>query len=713
MDNDAIQYLGADDTREESFSIYVQDDNGAWRSEVVHVTVNGANDAPTIITPATADPDSDPATVTKTDLLTEDATLSSDSGQIVFTSADDMHGGTITVGGEVFTVVYDETTGEFTLQAEDGTHTVHGEYGNLSVDSTLTYENGEFTLTYIYEQTKAYEHDSDVNNDRRPDNDHDQIQESADSFDVLIQDSKEAANSVEGAKVTINVDIKDAGPTILTDYDANGVLDSDPGQTEAAVASVDGDKYMAETTISVDFGADGPHQIQFPGYAVGTAATYVFWDGDTQTWELGFGFRDIFNYSKTDNGDGTVTHTIVMGDVTMTSSNNQDWTVTYEVADGRTDVTLNFVDKDNDSVSHTITAEKPQPEESTSSQPEDPTTPPIDPTDTVIAPPASETGQVNDTVYLTHYGSDDVNLSFNYDGDSATNDVVEYKEGLIVNTKDGNDDVWLGQHDDTIYLGESHAENFDGDVGSVDSAVDTFMSGSDQSKTYGTEDAPLNVSDLSGPGVDIAHGGGGDDKIYGEGGTDVIYGGSGNDYIDGGSHNDGIRGGSGNDTIYGGSGDDVLYGGDGADDIFGGSGNDLIFASSDDTIDGGSGKDIISLVDLNSGTALDVDDVVSIDGGVDMDVLLTGMNDIDTVRDILESGKVSNMEVIMLGDNQDAAKDVIENLSIDANGQISDATSTWENTGSLTLSGDRGSYNQFTNDEGVTILVHNLANNNA
>ena len=74
-----------------------------------------------------------------------------------------------------------------------------------------------------------------------------------------------------------------------------------------------------------------------------------------------------------------------------------------------------------------------------------------------------------------------------------------------------------------------------------------------------------------------------------------------------------ISGGAGNDTLHGRDGDDVLYGGAGNDDLFGGSGNDSMTAldgndnvkqassslHDNDTIDGGTGIDVLDYADLD------------------------------------------------------------------------------------------------------------------
>lgn len=103
------------------------------------------------------------------------------------------------------------------------------------------------------------------------------------------------------------------------------------------------------------------------------------------------------------------------------------------------------------------------------------------------------------------------------------------------------------------------------------------------------------------------------DEIYGFARSDLILGDAGSDFLRGDSRedlgaiivpssfpegNDTIDGGSGRDIIYGDRGNDLLYGGDDFDEIYGGSGNDTIYGGDDfkiwgDTIYGGRGRDVI------------------------------------------------------------------------------------------------------------------------
>ncbi|UAL11989.1 hypothetical protein [Caulobacter segnis] len=141
-----------------------------------------------------------------------------------------------------------------------------------------------------------------------------------------------------------------------------------------------------------------------------------------------------------------------------------------------------------------------------------------------------------------------------------------------------------------------------------------------------------------------------DRVVFGAGISDGLVGLSvdladGDDYASGGVGNDNLAGGNGDDTLYGGAGHDSLSGGAGADKLYGGDGNDTLVASSNDTIDGGAGFDLLFFatdvtgpamnLDLravwgggvgtyNGGTIVNVENVHDINGTNSNDVLLIG-----------------------------------------------------------------------------------------
>ncbi|WP_454714941.1 hypothetical protein [Caulobacter segnis] len=119
--------------------------------------------------------------------------------------------------------------------------------------------------------------------------------------------------------------------------------------------------------------------------------------------------------------------------------------------------------------------------------------------------------------------------------------------------------------------------------------------------------------------------------------------GGGDDYARGGAAGDNLSGDAGNDTLYGGDGGDYLSGGDGVDQLYGGNGDDSFSVSSNDTIDGGAGRDVLRFfsgqtawnIDLrglwsggvgtvNGGTITNVEDTYDVYGTNDADTIIIG-----------------------------------------------------------------------------------------
>ncbi|OYU16791.1 MAG: hypothetical protein CFE34_19140, partial [Rhodobacteraceae bacterium PARR1] len=84
---------------------------------------------------------------------------------------------------------------------------------------------------------------------------------------------------------------------------------------------------------------------------------------------------------------------------------------------------------------------------------------------------------------------------------------------------------------------------------------------------------------------------------------------------------DSLDGGDGADTLSGGAGNDTLIGGLGADSLSGGTGNDSLVAAQGDSLDAGSGNDIIQLVDLAEAGA----GSITVEGGDGFDTLQQGL----------------------------------------------------------------------------------------
>ena len=118
-------------------------------------------------------------------------------------------------------------------------------------------------------------------------------------------------------------------------------------------------------------------------------------------------------------------------------------------------------------------------------------------------------------------------------------------------------------------------------------------------------------------GTDNLLGKGGNDDLFGLGGSDSLLGGPGKDNVLGGnevrplegdknllggSGNDRVLGGKGSDNLVGNSGNDLVVGDSGSDNVTGEGGSDLLVdgpfdgpfhETSEDTVAGGDGNDVI------------------------------------------------------------------------------------------------------------------------
>ncbi len=165
------------------------------------------------------------------------------------------------------------------------------------------------------------------------------------------------------------------------------------------------------------------------------------------------------------------------------------------------------------------------------------------------------------------------------------------------------------------------------------------------------------------------------DILTGSDARDALYGDAGDDTLQGQGGNDVLHGEDGDDMLFGGLGDDVLYGGFGSDLLDGGEGSDIFFAGKGDDVFGGAGDDIIFLDDLGT---IDLGDVFELDGGAGMDVLLAGVNTRDQLENIFSQtgSSLSSMEVIMLGNDADAARELQQSILTDADGNLNEESLT-------------------------------------
>ncbi len=750
--NPDVQALTEGESLDVTYTIYVKDPNGAWQAETVTVTVNGTNDEVSLVLTDTNHTTYDAAVegVIASGAEPEGASAS-EAGSFVVDGDDIVQ---ISIGGEDLF----NDKGEFIGDTLDP---IQGEYGEIT---NITYDESTGEVNYIYTQTKPFDHDNAKDADGNPIDDkemgkdaHDYNDDTSagDKFEIVVTDKDgETANGF--ITTTIVDDVVDLATT-----DTHASVESDV--TIYTDYDLEFDIYDAKGDLVDNIVADHPWGSVPPG---GSFALVGFNPVESSKQVV-----DVIEYQSTNSDDGigvsgtmsvtgadstgsmsvsllylpkvgtddfidiegkpigissSTTGTVTTYTAEMYGENY--FTMTFDSATGNwdfiqekpfdTSITLKFTTTDADGDTDTQYVNIKGTEEGFTQPSTDPV-PEVDPTPDPIPdsgqdpepkpepvpdsePPVKpedidiETGNFNDDLSFMD-GYDDMYISMGGGVENPYGPTMEYNgEGMTIDTKAGNDDVYMGSGDDTVYLGESHTEGYDNNTlaaqkqDDAQEIMENFMATDASARTVdGAEDSALNISNTSDSYLDIGHGAGGDDTMYGEGGTDILFGGSGNDTLYGGFGNDGLLGGSGDDIIYGDEGDDILDGGLGADKLIGGSGDDLIkFDFQDVFVDGGEN---------------------SADGdNTDMDVLLTGSDNIDRVKDMLEDGDISNVEVLIAGDVDGKNIDeVLQNSGAqDENGnwKVEDAGSGWtENT----TSAPEG-YREFSSSDGqdeITILI--------
>ena len=256
-----------------------------------------------------------------------------------------------------------------------------------------------------------------------------------------------------------------------------------------------------------------------------------------------------------------------------------------------------------------------------------------------------------------------------------------------------------GQASGTISV-DINTDNWDGQGGHL-------LFAQENSSTHAYEAAGGAGSDIliGGSHDDILYGGGGDDILYGGAGHNDLYGGEGNDTLYAGNAGDHLYGDAGNDHLYGGAGNDFLDGGantfatdGGGNHLYGGAGNDVLVFHQGDTIDGGSGTDML-LVKGGSVDALFDSDGKLNSNISNTEILISGKEN-GTVESLTDVGKLSDI-----------------GMTVGSDGKVTTANTsnaTWAD------SGTHGDYNVMTctithtdsSSEEVTVAVLKTTLNN-
>ena len=236
---------------------------------------------------------------------------------------------------------------------------------------------------------------------------------------------------------------------------------------------------------------------------------------------------------------------------------------------------------------------------------------------------------------LDGFGNDRANLLM---GNSGSN-VLD--GGLGVDTMAGGlgDDFYLATRGDTV--SEAAGQGIDTVIVSANWTLDAYL-----------EDLVL-----SGFGNYFATGNGAANQIVGNTGKNLIIGAGGADQLFGSYGADTLLGDNGNDILEGEAGNDLLVGHAGIDVLAGGGGNDVLAwdaadAAADDAVNGGAGKDTLSLTTGNLNLTALGQDVIH---GIEVVELSTaGANTLKLARqDLLDLSNTSNrLEVAGTSDDK-------------------------------------------------------------
>ncbi len=233
------------------------------------------------------------------------------------------------------------------------------------------------------------------------------------------------------------------------------------------------------------------------------------------------------------------------------------------------------------------------------------------------------------------YGYED-NILFEQLSESGTNSISLRDEDLLGAIGSSNNDVLQSERNVGVLLrGGEGADTLIGGTGmdwiSGDSGIDQLYGGDNTDFIY------FDSDDLNSASGGIVDGGAGIDYALlvseqainieaSAHNIEIIYANIGNDTLSGVSSSSvSFFGEEGDDVLTGSSGNDLLDGGVGSDVLDGGAGDDYLYAdSSDSSINGGEGIDIVHFVDDQSvNLDLSLAEVEVVLGGSGNDVLFT------------------------------------------------------------------------------------------
>jgi large repetitive protein len=623
--NTAVQYLGAGDTRDETFTVTSVDGT----SKAVTFTIHGVNDAAVIGEPTVDDVTEDLNVVGGN--LTAVGTISigdDDAGEATFNT-------TVTPDAGVL--------GSLTLAA-DGSYTYSVANTAVQYLGAGDTKDETFTVTSVDGTSKAVTFTIHGVND------------AAVIGDPTVDDVTEDLNVVGGnltAVGTISIGDDDAGEATF-----NTTVTPALGNLGSLTLAADG-----SYTYAV-----GNSLTQSLGQGATKVDTFTVTSTDGTTKEVSFTIHGVNDAPVfTTGGTGTVAEnspiSTVVYDANVTDVDGAPATFTLTGTDaGKFDI-----DGSTGEVTFKVSPDYEAPTDNGGNNVYDITVNAFDGTDTTAQAVAITVTNVNETPTITSNGGgatatvsvlentpavttvvaidSDAGTTFTYSlvgGDDQAKFTINASGQLSfltppdfeapTDTAPTNSyQVTVRVSDGTLFDDQAITVNVTNVNEADPNDFDGFSGGSTGAGTSGADTlrgTSGNDSISAGNGTDLVYGLAGNDTIAGGGAADMIYGGSGNDSILAGPDTDWIYGGSGNDTIQGDNGTDFIAGGYGADLL---SGNQIVtdtfvyFSLDDSTLvafdtvtDFGSGSDKIDLSGIDAdATTLgnqDFNDTIYTDG---------------------------------------------------------------------------------------------------
>jgi VCBS repeat-containing protein len=244
-------------------------------------------------------------------------------------------------------------------------------------------------------------------------------------------------------------------------------------------------------------------------------------------------------------------------------------------------------------------------------------------------------GAGNDTLTVTALTPGATTIALNGEGGADTLDVSALSTagaGVTVTLGSAASNVTGSNVGAGVTLSQANFENVTGGAGADTLTGDTLAN-------------TLN----GGVGNDALNGGAGHDTLNGGSGIDILTGSTGNDSLNGGNGADTLNGGAGNDSLLGGSGNDILTGAGGQDTFTGGLGADRFDFNllAESTV--GTAHD--QILDFTSGDLIDL-------AGIDARTNLAGNNVFSYIGERSFSGVAGQLHSQIVSGNTIVSGDV-------------------------------------------------------